>query len=144
MRRASTVLFFALGLVLFMGAIWIGCGAFLKHNDAYERGLSTALSDPVLQEALGAPVEESWFLNGSIEGDGVRSQGVWLVRLRGTEATATLRIAGIKASGEWRVVALTAEVGADTYDYVPGQSFQKAKPGAAGPGPRDITGSTEE
>ncbi|MEL6614847.1 MAG: cytochrome c oxidase assembly factor Coa1 family protein [Bacteroidota bacterium] len=140
MRRLLAILSSLLGFVLFMGAVWVGCGAFLKNNDAYERGLETALADPELQKALGGPIEEGWFINGSVEGDGVRSHGVWLVRLRGTEDSGTLRIAGIKASGDWRVVALTVETEDDTYDYVPQQGFRRTKPGAPGAGPRDITG----
>lgn len=138
MRTATSILAFCIGLTLFMGLVWTGCSSFLKNNSAYERGVATAVADPTLNKALGSPVRESWFLNGSIEGDGMVSHGVWLVRLKGAKASGTLRIAGIKSGGEWSVVALGFEVNDVPYAYVPGQGFRETQ--AAGIGPRDILG----
>lgn len=144
MRHVSTGLSIALGIGLLIAISWVGCSAFLKNNDAYERGLATTLADPVLEDALGAPLEEGWFINGTVEGDGMTTHGVWLVRIRGTEETGTLRIAGVKSSGLWRVVQLSVEADDVRYDYVPEQGFREAKPGTAGAGPRDITGALEQ
>ena len=141
MRDLTTGLVMLLGIGLFIAATWAGCSAYLKNNEAYERGVAVALEDPVLQAALGAPVEEGWFLNGSIQGGGGTSRGAWSVRLRGADGGGTLYVQGAKASGEWRVVGLSAEVGGERYDYVPERGFVRAKPDTHGPGPRDITGA---
>lgn len=136
MRTASAILAFVIGLALFMGVIWVGCSSFLKNNSAYERGVETALTDPTVAKALGGSVEEGWFLNGSIEGDGMVSHGVWLVRIKGAERSGTLRIAGIKSGGEWSVVNLSLEAADVTYAYLPGQGFREVA--SSGVGPRDI------
>lgn len=123
MRKLIGVLSALVGFAAFMSAVWVGCGAFLKNNDAYERGLETALNDPTVTDLLGAPVVESWFLNGSIEGGGGESRGVWSTRLRGTERSGTLNIVGFKRGGAWGVVSMRLSVGEAFYAYLPGQGF---------------------
>lgn len=133
MRTALSILAAVLGLALFMSVVWAGCGAFLKNNDAYRRGLSAALADPVVQDALGAPVREGWFLNGAIEGDGSVSRGSWHVRLRGAERSGTLRIAALERDGIWGVVDMSLRAGDKTLRYLPRQGFAPVTPAEAGP-----------
>ena len=140
MRGALSVLTGLVGLALFMAVVWAGCSTFLKNNGAYERGVATALIDPVVAKALGAPVRESWFLNGSIEGDGMTTRGSWLVRLRGERAGGTLRIAGYKADGDWRVVSMALDAEDVRYVFVPGVGFRAPAEGSAVEGPPDILG----
>lgn len=128
MRNALSALALLVGIALFMAVTWAGCGAFLKNNEAYERGLATALADPTVHKVLGAPVEESWFLNGSIESDGGRARGSWSTRVRGQTGAGTLYIAGAKREGRWGVVALTLTVDGTTYTYTRGQGFRPADP----------------
>ncbi|MEM0961388.1 MAG: cytochrome c oxidase assembly factor Coa1 family protein [Bacteroidota bacterium] len=112
-----------LALAAFMSTAWVGCSAFLKNNDAYERGLQAALSDPTVQDALGAPVQESWFLNGAIESGGAYAQGSWTTRIRGTERSGTLNIQGGAHGGQWGVIDMTLTAGDEEYVYVPKQGF---------------------
>lgn len=140
MRHVPTALALFFGIALFMAVVWAGCSTFLKANDAYERGLATALVDPVVQKTLGAPVRESWFINGSIESDGMRTLGAWVVRLRGTEHSGTLHIRGYKTDGAWRVVAMSLVARDERFGYVVGQGFRDPTPGGVGDGPPDILG----
>ncbi|WP_412060932.1 cytochrome c oxidase assembly factor Coa1 family protein [Rubrivirga sp. IMCC45206] len=140
MRPVSSVLALLVGVGLFMAAVWAGCSTVLKANDAYERGLATALADPVVEKTLGAPVRESWFINGSIEGDGMRTEGAWSTRIRGTEHSGTLHIRGYKTHGQWRVVAMSLVARDERFGYVPGQGFRDPTPGSYGDGPPDILG----
>ncbi|WP_412069756.1 hypothetical protein [Rubrivirga sp. IMCC43871] len=140
MRHLPTALALFLGIGLFMAVVWAGCSTFLKANDAYERGLATALVDPVVEKTLGAPVRESWFINGSVENDGMRTEGAWVVRLRGTEHSGTLHIRGYKTDGAWRVVAMSLVVGDEQFGYVPGRGFSDPSPGGYSDGPPDILG----
>lgn len=126
-----------LSFVLFMGVVWAGCSTFLKNNRAYERGVETALKDSIVAEALGAPVEEGWFLNGTVEGDGIESRGVWRVRLVGADRSGTLQITGLKRGGDWRVVAMSLKVDEGFYTYVSGKGFAEDD-GDEGTGPPDI------
>ena len=123
MRKLIYTLTSFVGLAAFMSAIWVGCGAFLKNNDAYERGLDTALTDPTVSELLGAPVRESWFINGAVESAGGHSQGSWSTRLRGTERSGTLTIVGVKQGGAWGVIRMGLSVGGESYSYQPGRGF---------------------
>ena len=133
MRVALPLLLAVVGLALFMSVVWAGCGAFLKNNDAYRRGLAAALADPVVADALGAPVRESWFLNGAVEGDGSVSRGSWQVRLRGAKRSGTLRIAAVEQDGIWGVMGMGLRAGDDRYQYVPAQGFAPVTPATAGP-----------
>ena len=138
MRTVPALLASLLGIGLFMALVWAGCSTFLKSNEAYERGVEAAVADPVVEKALGAPVRESWFLNGSVEGDGMTWNGSWLVRLRGERASGTLRIAGYKTGGDWRVVAMALDADGVRYFYVPGVGFRAPAQGSAVDGPSDI------
>ena len=138
MRGCLSVLSGIFALLLFMSVVYAGCSRFLKSNDAYERGVATAIEDPVVEETLGAPVEESWFYNGSIEGDGMTTRGQWSVRLRGAADAGTLTITGLKTAGAWRVVAMALKADGAFYVYAPGRGFVKTQgPGRDG-GPPDI------
>ncbi len=133
MRNALLILLAILGLALFMSVVWAGCGSFLKNNDAYRRGLDAALADPVVQDALGPPVRESWFLNGGIESDGSVSRGSWHVRLRGATRSGTLRIAALERDDLWGIIDMSLRAGDERYRYLPGQGFTPVTPATAGP-----------
>ncbi len=128
-RNLLLALVALVGFALFMGAVWAGCSTFLKNSEAYDRGLATALADPTVQEVLGAPVRESWFINGVIESDGAVSRGSWITRVRGEAASGTLTIGGLKRAGRWGVISLALEVGGATYVYREGVGFVRADPG---------------
>ena len=140
MRGALSVLTGLVGVALFMALVWAGCSTFLTNNGAYERGVASALADPVVEKALGAPVRESWFINGSIEGDGMTSRGTWLVRLKGERSGGTLRVVGYKTDGDWRVVSMALDADGVRYVYVPGTGFRAPAEGSAVEGPPDILG----
>lgn len=129
MRNVLLALTALLGVALFMSAVWAGCSAFLKNNEAYDRGLATALADPTVQQALGAPVRESWFINGVIESDGALRRGSWITRVRGASRSGTLTIGGLKRAGRWGVVSLTLTVGDAAYTYRKGAGFEQIDPG---------------
>jgi len=112
-------------LVLGMAAVWAGCSTFLKDNQAYERGLETALADSTVQTLLGAPVREGWFINGTIEGTGPLSRGSWTTRLRGSDRSGTLLIGGFKRESQWGVISLTLEVDDTVYTFRPGLGFRR-------------------
>ena len=123
MRKLLGILTALVGFAAFMSVVWVGCGTFLKNNDAYERGLATALEDPTVNDLLGAPVVESWFINGSVESGGGQAQGSWSTRIRGSERSGTLHIAGYKRGGGWGVVSMRLSADGETYMYLPGQGF---------------------
>ncbi len=133
MRVLGGILLALLGLGLFMGVVWAGCSTFLKSNGPYEEAVKIARMDPAVMEALGAPVEEGWFLNGEIESDGMDSRATYLTRLHGSRDRGTLRIRGYRDSA-WRIVGMTLETGDGArLDYAPGRGFRRrgAPPGGA-------------
>ncbi|MEO0560055.1 MAG: cytochrome c oxidase assembly factor Coa1 family protein [Bacteroidota bacterium] len=123
MRNLLGILTALVGFAAFMSIVWVGCGTFLKNNEAYERGLATALDDPTVNELLGPPVAESWFLNGSVESGGGQAHGSWSTRIRGSERSGTLYITGYKQGGAWGVVSMRLSVSGESYDYLPSQGF---------------------
>jgi len=62
-----------LGLAGFMGVVYVGCSHFLKSNPAYDEAVAIALIDPLVQETLGVPVREGFFINGEVHSDGMDS-----------------------------------------------------------------------
>ena len=143
MRTLPAALLLVAGFVLVSGLVWAGCGAFLKNNDAYDRGLRAALADPLVHDVLGEPVYESWFLNGSIEGGGGTSRGTWLVRVKGAERSGTLTIDGFKTAGEWRVLRMALRVDGRHYTFQPSEGFAPVRSGDPRLGPPDILGGAE-
>jgi hypothetical protein len=89
-------------------------------SGAYKLAVATAHQSPQFREALGVPVTEAWFSEGSFElGDQAKAEMV--IPVRGRTRQGNLRALAIKDGGSWRLQQLTLELtqSGDRIDLLP-------------------------
>ncbi len=75
----------------------------------YKVAVTTAHQSPQFEQALGVPVSEAWFTEGSWQlGNGGR--GEILIPVQGRMRRGSLRARAIKDDGRWRLTELTLEL----------------------------------
>src|SRR6266851_7244329 len=92
-------------------------------SGAYKLAIATAHQSPQFREALGAPVTEAWFSEGTFElGDQAKAEMV--IPVHGRTRQGNLRALAIKDRGTWRLQELTLELtqSGDRIDLLPAAS----------------------
>ncbi len=92
-------------------------------SGAYKLAVATAHQSPQFREALGVPVTEAWFSEGTFElGDQAKAEMV--IPVHGRTRQGNLRALAIKDRGTWRLQELTLELtqSGDRIDLLPAAS----------------------
>lgn len=100
-------------LALFAGFLLVVvAGAFgvIKSSEVVKDGLRRAQESPDVLLALGEPVEDRWWIMGSINTSGPTGQADVSVPLKGPKGKGTLYIVAYKQAGEWTYERLEVEV----------------------------------
>lgn len=79
------------------------------RSDAYELAMATARQAPQFTDALGAPVREAWFSEGTTE-YGSPTKAQLTIPVKGPRRTGSLRVLAMKEDGRWKLRALTLEL----------------------------------
>lgn len=120
----------------------LGCGGVtmmvtsaMKGNQAYKDGLVRAKADPRVKEALGEPIEESWWATGAVHETGGGSGKVLVVTaLSGPKGDAVFTIEGSKAGDVWGItraeVLVTGTPGKKIDVWTPGRGWYGEGPDA--------------
>lgn len=77
-------------------------------SGAYKLAVATAHQSPQFREALGAPVTEAWFSEGTTD-LGNQAKAEMIIPVRGSIRQGNLRALAIKDGGTWRLQELTLE-----------------------------------
>ena len=100
-------------LALFAGFVLVvGAGALgvIKSSEVVKDGLRRAQENPDVILALGEPVEDRWWISGSINTSGPTGQADVSLPLKGPKGKGTLYIVAYKQAGEWTYERLEVEV----------------------------------
>jgi cytochrome oxidase complex assembly protein 1 len=93
----GVVILFAGFAALIMAALF---GA-IKSSDAYKIPVATAKADPRVINAIGSPVKERFFVNGSIHISGPSGEADLSIPISGPEGKGTIYVVATKAVGKW-------------------------------------------
>lgn len=85
----------------------------MKSSGAYGEAFARARHDCELQEKLGAPIDDGWFMSGTVNVSGPSGNADIAIPLKGSRANATLYATAIKTAGEWEFKTLEAAVEGD-------------------------------
>jgi hypothetical protein len=88
----------------------VGAFAAIKSSDVVKDGLRRAQENPEVILALGEPVEDRWWMSGSIETTGPTGNADVALPLKGPEGKGTLYIVAYREAGEWIYQRLEVEV----------------------------------
>jgi hypothetical protein len=78
-------------------------------SGAYKLAVATAHQSPQFKEALGVPVTEAWFSEGTTE-LGNQAKAEIVIPVHGRKRQGNLRALAIKDGGSWRLQELTLEL----------------------------------
>jgi hypothetical protein len=100
-------------LVLFAGfialVVCLVCGT-MKSSDAYKDAVSRARANPSVQKALGTPIEEGLFVQGSINISGLSGQADLAIPISGPNGNGTIHAVATKAADQWTFATLVVEI----------------------------------
>jgi hypothetical protein len=82
----------------------------MKSSDAYQDAVAAAKADPAVQQALGTPIEEGWFMSGSININGASGDADLSIPISGPNGTATIYVVAEKSAGQWTFSTLEVEI----------------------------------
>lgn len=99
------ILFILIGL-LFIIMIF----SFLKSSEAYQDALSIAQNHPEVQEALGYPIKDSFFVQGNIHTSGQSGNADYTIPVKGPLGQGTIYVQASKSSGIWTYSVLIIEI----------------------------------
>ena len=99
----------ALLCVAFVGAIVFGVFGLMKRSDPYTLAMALARGNQAVTSALGTPVEEGWFVSGSIHEGGPGGEAQLAIPLSGPKGKGTLYVEARRSLGQWSLRELVFE-----------------------------------
>ncbi|MEY2438703.1 MAG: hypothetical protein QOI34_88 [Verrucomicrobiota bacterium] len=114
---AGCLTFIALGIACILGIVLIVFGA-VKSSDVYKVAFERAKSDSRVQQAIGTPIKEGWFVSGNTNVNGGSGTSDLAIPIRGPKGKATIYAVATKSTGKWKYskLVVTFEQTADTVD----------------------------
>src|SRR4051812_28877526 len=86
----------------------------LKSSDAYREAVDRAKASAAVQELLGTPIQEGFWVGGSINVSGASGNADLSIPLSGPKGSATLHAVATKSAGRWEFSTLeVAATGSD-------------------------------
>jgi hypothetical protein len=98
-----------LGAVLVVMLMFTAPHFMATMSGAYKLAVATAHQSPEFREALGTPVTEAWFSEGTMQ-LGNSADAKLLIPVRGPKQNGSLRVQAVKDDGVWRLRELTLEL----------------------------------
>lgn len=106
-------------MVVFVTVGGVVVGA-MKGSEAYALAIDAVRQSPAANEALGAPIEDGFFPQGSIQTSGSSGQAEMAIGVSGTKGSGTLHMRAVKERGEWSLTLLILDTGTERRDLLAG------------------------
>lgn len=127
----------------FFGAVTYAVFGMMKNSDPYTLAMALARGNPVVTHALGTPVEEGWFVSGSIRESGPAGEAQLAIPLSGPKGKGTLYVEARRSLGQWSLRQLVFEApDASRIDLLP--SYDSPGPEAGQDDAGDIEVEADE
>ncbi|MGH7992376.1 MAG: cytochrome c oxidase assembly factor Coa1 family protein [Limisphaerales bacterium] len=82
----------------------------IKSSDAYSNALARTKSSPAVIAALGTPIKDGFFVNGSISENDDSGSAYFVIPITGPKGTAIVNVSATKSLGKWHFVDLVVQV----------------------------------
>lgn len=96
-------------MAVFVGAIVTLVFGMIKSSDPYKDAVVIAKASPVIQERLGEPVREGFFVMGNIHVSGSGGEASLSIPLSGPKGKVTIFVEGERSMGKWEYSDLIAQ-----------------------------------
>jgi hypothetical protein len=104
----------ALLLVLFAAALFVGVTSSLKATDAYREAVARAVGNEAVKAELGAPIEPTPWVLGSVHVNGAHANTQLTIPIRGSRAEGRIHARATRNAGVWSFSQLEVEVDGKT------------------------------
>lgn len=91
-----------LAVVAFGGLMVWSVGKMMKSSDAYAMAIAQAKANPEVIQALGEPIEEGFFVSGSINTAGSSGTASLTCPIHGPKGKGTVYVEAVRFAGTWR------------------------------------------
>lgn len=97
-------------MVAFVAFVVTMVFGLMKSSDVYQRAVATAKADVSVQQALGTPIQEGFFVSGNVNVSGPSGQADLSIPLEGPRSKASLYVIATKSGGQWTFSTLIVEM----------------------------------
>jgi hypothetical protein len=88
-------------VVAFVGSIFLMVDSMMRASDPYEMAVAFAKADQRIIQQIGIPIEEGWFLTGSINFNDSSGEAEMAIPLSGPSGSATIYLFATRSAGQW-------------------------------------------
>ncbi len=82
----------------------------MKSSDAFKQALTMAKSNPKIESVLGSPIQEGYFITGSIKVYGASGDAQMAIPISGPKGSGTIYLEATKSAGEWSYSKLVVQI----------------------------------
>lgn len=82
----------------------------IKSSDVYKGAFARAEKDPIVQSAVGTPLEEGFMVTGKINVSGPSGNADLAIPISGPGGEATIYAVAKKSAGQWTYSTLVVEI----------------------------------
>jgi hypothetical protein len=97
-------------LVLFAGGIFAVVFGAIRGSDVYGLAVEAAKESAAVVDAVGEPIEEGWFVSGSVNVDGRSGDANLSIPISGPDGRGQIIAEAYRRSGRWEFTTLTVEI----------------------------------
>lgn len=97
-------------VVLFGVAIVALVFGILKSSGPYEAAVAEAKSSPAVQEALGTPIREGWYVLGNLRYNNSSGDLDLTIPISGPNGKGTIYLVGQRTAGEWHYSTFVVKI----------------------------------
>lgn len=103
-----------LGLIVisigFVTIIFFLVFSLIKSSDVYKEAIAIAEAHPLVQEAIGTPIEAGTFVSGNINTSGPSGEADLAIPISGPNGKGTIYAVAVKSAGQWDFSTLVVEI----------------------------------
>jgi hypothetical protein len=97
-------------IVGFFGGLFLIAFSAFKYSGVYVESLKQAHANPAVIQALGEPIEEGFFVFGSIHVNGPSGEADIAIPISGPKGSGTIYAVARKSAGIWHFEVLEVDV----------------------------------
>ena len=94
----------------FVGGLFLIAFSAFKYSGVYVESLKQAHANPAVIQALGEPIEEGFFVFGSIHVNGPSGEADIAIPISGPKGSGTIYAVATKSAGIWHFEVLEVDI----------------------------------
>lgn len=85
----------------------------MRNSAPYAMAMATVRADPMVRDALGAPIQERWFMAGNLNVRSSNGDADFEIPITAPKGKAMVHVLAKRLSGVWYITALVVDIPAE-------------------------------